>query len=114
MTHAILDAESVTLRTASGTEPMKPCEDSPKKVGRYEIEEFLKEGGTACVYRARDPVIGRTVGIKILKPAVCGHDEAEIRFRQEAQLAARVEHDNIVRVYDFDEEDGRPYMVMEL
>jgi serine/threonine-protein kinase len=66
------------------------------------------------VYRARDTVIGRTVAIKILTEAGCADPDAKARFLQEARLAGNIEHDNVISIYDFGEDDRqRPYMVME-
>ncbi|MGA2436841.1 MAG: bifunctional serine/threonine-protein kinase/formylglycine-generating enzyme family protein, partial [Bryobacteraceae bacterium] len=84
----------------------------PARFGKYELEEFLG-GGMSRVYRARDTVIGRTVAVKILAEQACEDPEAKARFLREAQLAGNVSHDNIITVYDFGEDSGRPYMVME-
>src|SRR5580658_2424495 len=66
------------------------------------------------VFRARDSVIGRTVVIKILTEAGSADPDVKARFLQEARLAGNIDHDNVVRVYDFGEDDRQhPYMVME-
>ena len=66
------------------------------------------------VYRARDTVIGRTVAIKILTEAGCADPDTKARFLQEARLAGNIEHENVISIYDFGEDDRqRPYMVME-
>jgi serine/threonine protein kinase len=84
----------------------------PKSIGKYELEEFLG-GGMSHVYRARDTVIGRTVAVKILTEEASEDEEAKARFLREARLAGNIAHENIISVYDFGEEEGRPYMVME-
>ncbi len=84
----------------------------PARISKYELLELLG-GGMSRVYRARDTVIGRTVVVKVLTDQACKEPEAKARFLQEARVAGNVSHDNIIRVYDFGEEDGRPYMVME-
>ncbi len=84
----------------------------PARISKYELLELLG-GGMSRVYRARDTVIGRTVVVKVLTDPACKEPEAKARFLQEARVAGNVSHDNIIRVYDFGEEDGRPYMVME-
>ncbi|MGA2328092.1 MAG: bifunctional serine/threonine-protein kinase/formylglycine-generating enzyme family protein [Bryobacteraceae bacterium] len=84
----------------------------PARIGKYELQEYLG-GGMSRVYRARDTVIGRTVAVKILTEQACQDPEAKARFLQEARVAGNIGHDNIIRVYDFGEVDGRPYMVME-
>ena len=86
--------------------------DAPKRIGKYELEEFLG-GGMSHVYRARDTVIGRTVAIKVLTAEAAADPEAKARFLREAQMAGNISHENIMSVYDFGEEDGRPFMVME-
>ncbi|HWC97724.1 MAG TPA: bifunctional serine/threonine-protein kinase/formylglycine-generating enzyme family protein [Candidatus Sulfopaludibacter sp.] len=86
----------------------------PAKVGKYELEEFLG-GGMSHVYRARDTVIGRTVAVKILTEAGCEDAEAKARFLAEARMAGNIQHDNVLSIYDFGEDDQHhPYMVMEL
>jgi formylglycine-generating enzyme required for sulfatase activity len=84
----------------------------PCRIGKYDLQEFLG-GGMSHVYRAVDTVIGRTVAIKILTEQGSGDQEARDRFLHEARTAARVSHDNILAVYDFGEDEGKPFMVME-
>ncbi len=84
----------------------------PARIGKYELEEFLG-GGMSHVYRARDTLIGGTVAIKILGEAANRDPDARARFLREARMARNVSHENIIAIYDFGEEQGRPYMVME-
>src|ERR1051325_3894534 len=85
----------------------------PARIGKYELEEFLG-GGMSHVYRARDTVIGRTVAVKILTDEGCQDAEAKARFLAEARMAGNIVHDNVLRIYDFGEDEHqRPYMVME-
>jgi serine/threonine-protein kinase len=85
----------------------------PARIGKYELEEFLG-GGMSHVYRARDTVIGRTVAVKILTEEGCKDEEAKARFLAEAQMAGNLEHENVIAIYDFGEDDQhRPFMVME-
>ena len=65
------------------------------------------------VYRAKDTVIGRTVALKILTEQGCADPEAKARFLQEARMAGNIQHENIIQIFDFGEENGRPFMVME-
>ncbi len=76
------------------------------------MQELLG-GGMSRVYRARDTVIGRTVVVKILTEQAAKDAEAKARFLREAQVAGNLTHDNVISVYDFGEEQGQPYMVME-
>ena len=86
--------------------------DLPANIGKYELLEFLG-GGMSHVYRARDTAIGRQVAIKILTPEACQDPDAKARFLQEARMAGNIEHENIIRIHDYGEEQGRPFIVME-
>ncbi len=82
------------------------------RIGKYELEKHL--GGTmAAVYQARDTVLGRHVVVKLLSDDGMADAEARERFLQEARLASSIRHENIIGVYDFGEEQGRPYLVLE-
>ena len=83
-----------------------------QNIGKYELNKFLG-GGMSHVFMARDTLIGRTVAVKILTDSGAADPDAKARFIREAQLAGNVVHDNIIRVYDFGEESGRLFMVME-
>lgn len=83
-----------------------------QKIGKYELNKFLG-GGMSHVFMARDSLIGRIVAVKILTDSGAADPDSKARFIREAQLAGNVIHDNIIRVYDFGEESGRLFMVME-
>jgi serine/threonine protein kinase/tetratricopeptide (TPR) repeat protein len=85
-----------------------------KKFGKYEIIEKIGQGGMGEVFKARDPVLKRDVAIKTISAGVSGDDDLRSRFEREAQLAAGLNHPNIVHIYDFGEEGGKIYMAMEL
>src|SRR5205807_2279011 len=88
------------------------------KAGRYEIVGELGRGAMGIVYRAVDPVIGRTVAVKTIRLSEQGtglkHAELLARFQTEARAAGLLTHPNIVVVYDAGEEDGLYYITMEL
>jgi serine/threonine-protein kinase len=84
----------------------------PARIGKYELQEFLG-GGMSHVYRAQDTVLGRTVAIKILTEQGCTDAEAKARFLQEARVASAIVHENIMNVFDFGEDAGKPFIVME-
>jgi serine/threonine protein kinase len=86
--------------------------EHPARVGKYELEKFLG-GGMSHVYRAKDSVLGRRVALKILTPAGSADAEAKARFLLEARMASSISHENIISIYDFGEEQGRPFLVME-
>jgi tRNA A-37 threonylcarbamoyl transferase component Bud32 len=81
--------------------------------GRYELQDRLGHGGMATVYRARDAKLDREVAIKLLADNFAGDEELRKRFSREARLAARLDHPNVVQVFDVGEEDERPFIVME-
>src|SRR5437016_1614791 len=88
-------------------------EAAPKRIGRYELQEFLG-GGMSHVYRALDTVIGRTVAVKILTEAGARDSAASARFLAEARMAGNVEHPNIISIYDYGEDEfHHPFIVME-
>jgi predicted Ser/Thr protein kinase len=82
--------------------------------GRYELQSRIAIGGMGEVWAATDLVIGRTVAIKILKDEYLGDPGFLERFRAEARHAALVNHEGIANVYDYGEEEGSAYLVMEL
>ncbi len=84
----------------------------PARIGKYQLEEYLG-GGMSQVYRARDTVLGRTVALKILTATATADSEAKARFLLEARMAGNISHENIISVFDFGEEQGKPFMVME-
>jgi serine/threonine protein kinase len=81
-------------------------------MGKYELIEPLG-GGMAEVYRARDASLGRMVAIKILTEAGMADQEAHARFLAEARLTGSLTHENIIGFYDYGEQEGRSYLVME-
>jgi serine/threonine-protein kinase len=81
---------------------------------RYELLSRIAIGGMGEVWKANDSVIGRHVAIKILKEEYLGDPGFRERFRTEAKNAALVNHEGIANVFDYGEEDGSAYLVMEL
>jgi eukaryotic-like serine/threonine-protein kinase len=82
--------------------------------GRYRMEALLAAGGMGEVWTARDLLLDRPVAVKVLGWALAADGRAAERLRREARAAARLEHPNIARVLDLGDQDGRPYLVMEL
>ena len=82
---------------------------------RYLIERLIGEGGMGAVYAARQLGLDREVAVKVLRKDVAASAVQVERFRREALAAARLDHPNIVKVFDFGrEDDGSAYLVMEL
>jgi serine/threonine protein kinase/Tol biopolymer transport system component len=88
--------------------------DTGTKLGRYEIRSQLGAGGMGEVYLARDPKINRDVAIKVLPAAFSSDSERLRRFEQEVQATGKLNHPNILAVYDVETHDGAPYVVYEL
>ncbi len=84
-----------------------------KTIGNCQIIQKINEGGTAFIYKAHNIPFDLDRVIKILKPSLMDEEDFFIRFRQEAQLTARLDHPNILRVFDTGEVGGYFYMEME-
>ena len=82
--------------------------------GRYRLKSRIAIGGMGEVWQAHDEIILRDVAIKILKPEYMGEPGFLERFRTEARHAAMVDHEGIANVYDYGEDGGSAYLVMEL
>src|SRR5581483_9191148 len=81
-------------------------------LGRYRLEELIGQGGMAVVYRAVDAVLGRTVAVKVIRPAYTENPQFLERFLHEARVVASLDHPNILPLYDFGEAEGAPYLVL--
>ena len=85
-----------------------------ERLGRYQVKEIIGEGAMACVYKAFDPEINRPLAIKLLKAQLRLDGEYRNRFLREAKGAGVLSHPNIVTVFDVGEDQGHPYIAMEL
>jgi beta-lactam-binding protein with PASTA domain/tRNA A-37 threonylcarbamoyl transferase component Bud32 len=93
---------------------MEPVSDPRIYSNRYQVTHLIARGGMALVYRAQDLLLNRPVALKILYPEL-GEDPLFVeRFRREAQAAANLSHPNIVPVFDWGEDNGTYFIVMEL
>lgn len=81
--------------------------------GRYKIEAMLGQGGMSAVYKALDPNLKRVVAIKLIHPHLSSDISFVQRFESEAAAVASLRHPNIVQVYDFNNDNGTYYMVLE-
>lgn len=81
--------------------------------GRYKIEAMLGQGGMSAVYKATDPNLKRVVAIKLIHPHLSSDASFVQRFESEAAAVASLRHSNIVQVYDFNNDNGTYYMVLE-
>src|SRR5687767_5548336 len=84
----------------------------PTRISRYEIKGLIAQGGMGELYLATDPNTSRVVALKVLSGTL---DSGELRgrFEHEARALASLNHPNIVRVYDYGEFQGAPFIVME-
>ncbi|MFI9590871.1 protein kinase [Nonomuraea sp. NPDC052265] len=92
-------------------------QDGRRIAGRYELLEPIGKGGMGIVWRAHDELLDRTVAVKEVRYAAALGDEVQLlnrRTMREARAAARFEHPNVIVVHDVIEEDGRPWIVMQL
>ncbi len=83
-----------------------------KTLGKYQVIEPLGEGGMATVYKAFDPSLERFVAIKIIRAMNQIDSDFLIRFQREARALAKLDHPYILKVLDYGEENGMPYLVM--
>ncbi|HEX5741008.1 MAG TPA: protein kinase [Pilimelia sp.] len=81
--------------------------------GRYRLDERIAGGGMGDVWRGTDDVLGRTVGVKILLPALLDEPGFAERFRGEARTIAAINHAGVVDIYDYGSDDQVAYLVME-
>ena len=84
-----------------------------QQFGHYDVVSRLGSGGMGVVYLARDTRLDRRVAIKVLPDGRVADERARTRFRREAQALSRLNHPNIATIYDFDQYDGRDFLVME-
>jgi serine/threonine protein kinase len=84
-------------------------------IGKYEIRREIGRGAMGVVYEGYDPSIKRIVALKTIRSEQLAGDSAAViaRFRREAQAAGRLNHPNIVSIYDFGEDGGAWYIAME-
>ena len=92
-----------------------PMSDSDRPIfsGRYELYRRIARGGMAEVFLARDKLLDRPVAVKVLFPEYATDPSFVERFRREAQAAANLNQPNVVGVYDWGQEAGTYYIVME-
>ena len=90
-----------------------PARSGFPQIGRYRIVEQIGRGGMGVVYRAHDPVLDRDVAIKCILGDFSSDPDAAEQFEREARAAARLQHANIVTIYELGMSEGSPYIVME-
>ncbi|MDR3632595.1 MAG: serine/threonine-protein kinase [Isosphaeraceae bacterium] len=83
------------------------------KINRYTLLDLIGQGGMGRVYLAKDTRLNRRVALKILSPERVNNPRAIARFQREARVGAQLQHENLVRIYDEGEANGKCYLVME-
>jgi eukaryotic-like serine/threonine-protein kinase len=86
----------------------------PPSIGRYRIVDRLGKGAMGVVYSAHDGLMERMVAIKVMMTDLEDDPETSTRFYREARAAGQLVHPNIITIFDMGEEDGRPFIVMEI
>jgi len=99
---------------AAAFDPLISGSASPRRLGDYELIEMLGEGGTGVVYRAHQVSLDRDVAIKVLAAGPWASTEFEEKFQREAQNAARMQHPNIVAIYEVCSEEELHFFSMQL
>lgn len=92
-------------------ESVAPQSELPRWVGRYEVRNRLGHGGMGVVYLAVDPRLNRPVAVKLLLRV--DNPEMRERFLREAYAVARLDHRNIVKIFDIGDHEGQPFFAME-
>src|SRR6185369_13563925 len=93
-------------------DPAEKASNWPRIAG-YELLSELGRGGMGIVYKARQRALNRVVALKMINDHSAAAGQLD-RFRAESQTIARLQHANIVQIYDVGEQDGRPYLALEL
>ena len=84
-----------------------------ENIGPYRVMEQLGQGGMATVYKAYHAALDRYVALKVLHPAFGEDPNFQARFQREARLVARLDHPNIVPIFDYSEHEKQPFLVMK-
>ena len=98
----------------SDQQPKRSTSMIGKTVSHYRILEKIGGGGMGDVYRAQDTSLDRFVAVKFPSDETCLNHAALVRFRREARAASGLSHRNICTIYEFDDSEDRPFLVMEL
>jgi serine/threonine protein kinase len=115
---SVIDSVAATLGARPG--PQLPALRPPLvpgdlgACGTYRVMRLIGRGGMGAVYEAIDTALGRRVALKLMLPELAASEAGRERFLREARAAAAIRHENVVSVYAVGEDDGTPYMTMEL
>src|SRR5262249_40520270 len=87
--------------------------ETPPQIGRFRVLDLVGEGAMGVVFRGRDESLDRDVALKVMRAQAAAEEDRE-RFLREARAVARLQHPNIVTVYELGEHEGSPFIAMEL
>ncbi len=108
------DALAATQQSDSAQSSPRPATSEwPETIGKFRVEKKLGEGGMGVVLLAMDPALGRRIALKLLRAGAEANVEGRARFLREAQVMARLSHENVVIVHEVGEHEGRAYVAME-
>lgn len=115
VTQAVADS-ATTLSFPTADRLASPLADLelPHPIGDYRLLEEIGRGGMGVVFRAQQESLSRSVAVKLILRGALASPEEHLRFRTEAEAAARLDHPGIVPIYDIDEQDGQLYFSMAL
>jgi serine/threonine-protein kinase len=115
MAEAAQDPDDPTAEQATSSADSAD-EEIPTRIGRYQVDRKLGSGGMADAYLCRQTGMGgfdRQVVVKRIRPHLLDRDDVIFMFLDEARIISQLSHPNVVQIYDIDEQDGLPYLVME-
>ena len=108
-----IDQVSPPRPTSDAAMSPKPQPTTLDRIGKYDILAKLGQGGMGAVYKGHDPIIRRDVAVKIIHEHALEDPSVKPRFYREARSAGGLSHPNITIIHDVNEENGRPFLVME-
>ena len=108
------DHEEIEAEESAAPATSLAAPQNAKTGTSYQVLELIGRGGMGMVYKARQPALDRFVALKMVRAVDASNEELLARFRSEARLVAALDHPQIVKVYDYGDQDGLPYLAMEL
>ena len=102
------------ITTLSLRRPVPPRGVVPELVGDYELGRCLGHGGMGMVFEARHRLLDRRAAVKVIRPELRDNHESQLRLSREARALARIEHPNVVALYEMSGLDGNVFIAMEM